>query len=88
VLDAVLRAPAATATVVREAAFKGSGLPSPLQEYVGKLRSESYRLTEKDLHRLIAEGYSEDMVFEITIAGALGAAEERMQAALRALKGD
>ena len=88
ILDAVLRAPAQTSTALREAAFRGDAMPPALEDYVHKVRRYSYRLGDDDVKRLLANGYSEDMVFEITIASALGAADEHLQAGLRALAGE
>jgi hypothetical protein len=85
---AALETPGATARGLREAAFRGDALPHPLGDYVRKVRSEACRITADDLKRLAAAGHSEDAVFEITIAAALGAAAERMQAGLRELGGD
>jgi hypothetical protein len=85
---AALGTPGATAPGLREATFRGDALPQPLGDYIRKVRSDSYRISEDDLTRLAAAGYSEDAIFELTIAGALGAADERMQAGLRALGGN
>ena len=87
-LDAVLQARAAASAAMRAAAFKGDAMPAALEDYVRKVRNQSYRVTDDDLKRLVGAGYSEDIVFEVTIASALGAADERMQAGLRALAGD
>lgn len=87
VVEAVLRAPAQTSTVVRELAFRGDGMPPVLEDYAEKVRRHSYHVTDEDVKQLLASGYTEDMVFEITIASALGAADERLQAGLRALAG-
>ena len=46
----------------------------------------SYRVTDDDIEGLLAAGYSQDAIFEITVAAALGAASHRLEAGLRALK--
>lgn len=87
-LRAVLQSPGATDPALRAAAFRGDAMPPALAEYVRKVRGESYRIIDDDMRRLLAAGYSEDAIFEITIASAIGAAEERLQAGLRALGGN
>ena len=62
-------------------------MPPVLEDYAEKVRRHSYHVTDEDVKQLLASGYTEDMVFEITIASALGAADERLQAGLRALAG-
>ena len=85
-LRAVLESPAMTDPATRQAAYQGEGLPPPLHQYVAKVRGESYRITDDDVNTLLAAGYSQDMVFEITVATALGAAMRRLDAGLRVLR--
>lgn len=85
-LQAALQSPGATDAALREAAFRGDAVPPALADYARKVRSESYRVTDDDVTRLLAAGYSEDAIFEVTIASAIGAADRRLQAGLRALK--
>ena len=87
VRDAVLRTPGATDTAAREAAFLGSGGDSePLASYVAKVHEASYRITDADFEALRTAGLSEDAVFELTLAAALGAAGRLLDAGLRALR--
>lgn len=85
-LRAVLESPAETDPVTRAAAYQSDGLPPPLRQYVAKVRGEPYRVTDDDVQTLLTAGYSEDTVFEITVATALGAAMRRLDAGLRALR--
>jgi hypothetical protein len=85
-LRAVLESPGASATAAREAAFRGAGLPTPLNEYVATVRDASYRIGDGDISRLLAHGYSQDAIFEITVAAALGAAARGLEAGLRAME--
>lgn len=82
---AVLDAPAATDTALRRAAYRGAGLAEPLRGYVEKLRRHAYRVQDDDIEQLHAAGYSDDQVFEVTVAAALGAGDERLRAGLAAL---
>lgn len=71
---AVLDAPATTDPALRAAAAVGSPLPEPWQSYATTVRDASYRVTDIDVDRLTAAGYSEDQIFEVTVAAAVGAA--------------
>ncbi|MET8962833.1 hypothetical protein ABZX69_25735 [Streptomyces sp. NPDC004074] len=70
----MLDAPATTDPALRAAAAAGEPLPGPWQSYAATVRTASYRITEADLDRLTAEGCSEDEIFEVTVAAAVGAA--------------
>lgn len=84
---AILQSAGSTEPAMREAAFRGEQLPAPLHEYVTKIRgTNSYRITDDDVQELQGAGYSQDAIFEITIAAAFGAATERLEAGLDALK--
>jgi hypothetical protein len=82
----VLEAPAFTEPAIRAAAFHNSELPPPLGPYVAKVQAESYRITDDDIQALVAAGYAPDAVFEITVAAALGAAMQRLEAGLAVLR--
>ncbi|GHJ37106.1 carboxymuconolactone decarboxylase family protein [Streptomyces sp. TS71-3] len=71
---AVLEAPAATDPALRAAAAAGDPLPEPWQSYAAAVRGDSYRITGADVDRLTAAGHSEEEVFEVTVAAAVGAA--------------
>lgn len=85
-LEAVLQSAGATDAAEREKAFAGGPLPAPLDAYVAKVRSESYRVTDEDVGNLRAAGHPEDAIFELTVAAALGGAARGLAAALRALR--
>ena len=82
---AVLDAPATADAALRRAAYRGDGLAEPLSAYVEKLRRHAYRVQDHDIECLLDAGYSEDQIFEVTIAAALGAGDARMRAGLAAL---
>jgi hypothetical protein len=81
---ALLDAPGATATELRHAVARGTA-PPDLAPLVEKIRSRPYAVTDHDIDALRA-AYSEDQLFEIVVAAAFGAAEERLAAARRALE--
>lgn len=58
--------------------------PADLAVLVQKIRDRAYTVTDEDVDRL-REQYSEDQLFELIVAAALGAAGERASAALDAV---
>lgn len=71
--DAVFTAPAVTPPELRAAAATGSGLDEPWASYTALVRDASYKIGDADVARLTA-AHSEDEVFELTVAAAVGAA--------------
>ena len=72
----------------RAAAASGGELPEPAGAYAAAVRDRSYRITGIDLARLSTVGLSDDQIFELTVAAAVGAALHRLDAGLRALRGE
>lgn len=60
-------------------------LPEALQDYVQKVVAESHKVTDRDISELRNAGYSEDFVFEITVAASLGSGLRRFRAGIDAL---
>ena len=81
----VLQGPGVVDVATRAAAFEGVGVPDELASYVEKVVKHAYKVTDSDIERLRAAGYSEDAIFELTLAAALGAADTRLAAGLAAL---
>ena len=86
--QAVFAAEAVTEPALRQAAGRGDPLPDPWGPYAAKVRDESYRVTDADVAALKAAGCSEEAIFEITVAVATGAALRRLDAGLRAVRGE
>jgi hypothetical protein len=84
---AVFESRGSTQPSVRAAAGSGGDLPEPLGSYAAKVRDQSYRITDGDFAGLTAAGLSDDAIFEITIAAAVGAALQRLDAGMRAVRG-
>lgn len=78
--------PARTTPELRRAAATGDGLPEPWPAYAKLVREASYRVTDEDVRRLTAAGRTEDEIFEITVAAAVGAALHSFDAGRAALK--
>jgi hypothetical protein len=61
-------------------------LPDDLRPYVEKVAKHAYKVIDADVDRLREVGYTEDAIFELTLAAALGAAQARLEAGLRAMQ--
>lgn len=85
-VEAVLEAQGATCTDARNAAFAGGSDDPAVARYVDVVRRHAYRMTDEDLQRLRDAGLNDDAIFELTVAAALGAADERLQAGLSLLR--
>jgi alkylhydroperoxidase family enzyme len=97
-VDVFLGSPGSTGNDVRRAiagraaelsgggAAKGE-VPAALRGYVDQVALEAHRVTDADLAALRAGGYTEDQIFEITVAAALGAGTARMERGLAAVRG-
>jgi hypothetical protein len=86
--------------VTARAAEAGGGMPVPgaapgvpedippeLAPLLDKIARHAHQVTEDDLDTLRRAGYSEDALFEITVSGALGAGQSRLERGLTALRG-
>lgn len=82
---ATLEAPATTAPALRQAAAAGEFLPEPWEPYTGTVRDASYKIADADIDRLSAAGRTQDEIFEVTCAAAVGAALRRFDAGRYAL---
>jgi AhpD family alkylhydroperoxidase len=82
---AVLEAPADTDPGLRVAAATGDDVPEPWRAYTETVRHASYKVTDDDIARRRAAGYSEDEIFEVTVAAALGPALRSFDAGLHAI---
>ena len=82
--DAVVEGPGRVDSVVRRHVAHGDP-PADLAALVTKIRDHAYRVTDADVDALRAK-YSEDQLFELIVAAALGAADHRMQRALAVLE--
>lgn len=85
-MRSVLDTPGATEPAVRAAAFAAEPLPEPIESYVSKIHNESYRVTDSDVAALRSAGYSEDAIFAVTLAAAIGAASRRLDVVLDLLR--
>src|SRR5204863_5226134 len=83
---AVVDGPGELDRSVRRAAFGGGdALPTETATYVEKVRHNAYKVTDGDVAALKAAGWSDDALFELTVATALGAALSRREIAKKAM---
>lgn len=68
------------------AAGRSQTVPDDLRSYVEKVMRNAYKVVDADLVRLREAGYSDDAIFELTLAAALGAARARLDAGLAAMR--
>ncbi|MGH7546832.1 MAG: hypothetical protein ACREMM_01500 [Gemmatimonadales bacterium] len=66
----------------------GDGVPAPLVSYVDNVALRAYEVTDGDIAALQRAGNSDDALFEVTVAAALGAALGRLERGLAALRGE
>jgi alkylhydroperoxidase family enzyme len=57
--------------------------PEAMEAYLEKVRRHAYRVTDADVEELKAAGVSEDVIFEQTVAAAIGEGLRRLDAAER-----
>jgi alkylhydroperoxidase family enzyme len=61
-------------------------VPDRFAAYVDAVHDHAYRVTDRTVADLRGTGVSEDEVFEATVAAAFGAARDRLEAGLGALR--
>ena len=82
-------APELRATIEEYAAGLGAdprSLPPELVPYLEKVTRNASTIVDADVERLKVAGYSDDAIFEATLAAALGAARGRLERGLAALE--
>ena len=71
---------------LREAAQPGRPEPPELAAYLAKVRLHAYKVTDDDIEALKAVGFSEDEIFEHTVAAATAAGLDRLDAGMGTLR--
>ena len=95
-VDSVLTTPGHTVGEQRRAVLaRAAGAvlpPGPREEalgrYVDTVARHAYKVTDGDVAELQRGGSSDDVLFEVTVAAALGAALGRLERGLAALRGE
>jgi hypothetical protein len=84
--ETVFEGPGRADPALRRSAGTGEGLAEPWLSYTAKIRNEAWSVTDSDIANLKAAGHSEDEIFEMTVAAAVGASLRTLDAGLRALR--
>ncbi|MCB9766201.1 MAG: hypothetical protein H6739_40875 [Alphaproteobacteria bacterium] len=64
-----------------------TGLPDDLRAFVTKVALHAYKTTDEDITALMDAGWTEQQLFEVLAAAAIGAGVSRLEAGLAALEG-
>lgn len=83
--DHIVTVPGELPSPIRKAAVSGSEVPAVAQPYTDKVRLHAYKVIDRDVEDLKAAGWTEDEIFELTTAVALGAGLSRLDQVRRAL---
>jgi hypothetical protein len=97
-VDALLTSPAVLTPKLRQGveayaarlwggSREASEIPADLVDYVRKVAFYAYKTTDEDIQGLKEAGYSEDVIFEITLCASMGASLARLERGLMLLKG-
>lgn len=95
--DTVLATPGDSSREERQAAFERGKHPGSsgrtslvpgLASYIDAVARHAYRVTDSDVAALQRAGYSDDAIFEVTVAAAVGAAMHRLDRGMAALRGE
>jgi hypothetical protein len=97
-LEAVLDAPGHTPSELRRAVLAraarlagargGAPAPAPFGSYVDKIAQHAYKVADADVTALQQSGNSDDVLFEVTVSAAVGAALGRLERGMAALRGE
>jgi alkylhydroperoxidase family enzyme len=71
---------------LRAAAQPNRPIPAKAAAYAATVRRHAYRVTDAQVEALRAAELSEDEIFELTVAAAVGAGLERLDAGMRTLQ--
>src|SRR5262245_5333631 len=83
--EPVLRGVGHAKPELRQAAAARGQVPDDLRALVEKVHKHAYKVTDEEIAEL-RKRYSDDELFEVIVAAAVGAAGERLDRALRALE--
>jgi alkylhydroperoxidase family enzyme len=71
---------------LRDAAQPDRTAPPDFAEYIAKVHTCAYEVTDDDVEALKAAGHSEDEIFEQTVSAAVAAGLMRLESGLKALE--
>lgn len=85
VVARVLEGQGRTGSAARLAAFDNHDVPEPARALVDKVAQNAWKVTDDDVAAVRRAGVSDDEIFELVIAAALGQSTRQLDAALDAL---
>jgi len=84
-VDRVLNGEGRASREQRAQAFSDAGVPAPLRALISKVATRPAQVTDADFAAAKAAGFSEDQLFELVIAAAVGQSARLYEAGLAAL---
>lgn len=84
-VDRVLHGAGRASAEQRARAFSDAGLGPPLQSLISKVVTRPAQITDHDFAAAAASGCTEDELFELVIAAAVGQSDRMYEAGLAAL---
>ncbi len=69
----------------RAAIASDRAVPAALAEFVAKVHRHAYRVTDEEITALLAQGYTEDQLFEAIVVASIGASKRQFDAARAAI---
>lgn len=85
VVERVLHGNGETTGDDRRAAFDNKNVPEAARALIDKVTENAWKVTDEDVAAARAAGLSDDQVFELAVAAALGQSTRQLDAALAAL---
>ena len=85
VVNRVLDGPGATSVAARRAAFDHHDIPAPVAGLLDTVACNAWKVTDQDVAAVSQAGASDDEIFELVVATALGQSTRQLDAALGAL---
>jgi alkylhydroperoxidase family enzyme len=84
-VERVLDGPGHSTREARRAAFDNQGVPEQARTLLDKVAKHAWKVTDEDVAALRQAGMSDDEIFELTIAAALGQSTRQLESALAVL---
>jgi hypothetical protein len=84
--EAVLHGAARLSSTVRRAAFEGGDAGDGTAAYLDKVRRHAYQVTDEDIAALRKAGWTDETLYELTIAAAVGQGMRRLELGMAALR--
>jgi len=85
IISRILESAGKASNEKRREAFENSVLNEPLSNLINKVALHPTKITDEDIEKIIAYGYSEDQIFELIICAAVGESSRQYEAATNAL---